>query len=100
LRPGEPGPGQVCDRQIPGHECDVLNKTPSGKTPHEFPSEQKQRGIAHIYVDWKEIKRHRDTAGYGFTDFVTRERFADWVAAGVLDRPMQVDSEQELYLVK
>ena len=28
---------------------------------------------------------------YGFTDFVTPERFADWVAAGVLERPMPWD---------
>jgi hypothetical protein len=72
----------------------------SGKTPQEFHSELQRRGITHIYVDWKEIKRHRDPAGYGFTDFVTRERFAEWVAAGVLDRPMLVDAEQELYAVK
>ena len=38
--------------------------------------------LTHIYVDWKEIQRHRQPGGYGFTEFVTRERFAGWVAAG------------------
>jgi hypothetical protein len=53
-----------------------------------------------VYPLGYHVFRHRDPAGYGFTDFVTRERFAEWVTAGVLDRPMLVDSEQELYLVK
>ena len=79
---------------------ETIERLASGKTPQEFHSELKRRGITHIYVDWKEIKRHRDPAGYGFTDFVTRERFAEWVAAGVLDRPMLVDPEQELYAVR
>jgi hypothetical protein len=71
----------------------------TGKTPEEFHRVLKDRGITHIYVDWKEIKRHRDPAGYGFTDYVTRERFADWVSAGILTRPLQVGLEQELYSV-
>jgi hypothetical protein len=71
-----------------------------GKTPEEFRRVLKDHGITHIYVDWKEIKRHRDPAGYGFTPFVTLERFAGWVEAGVLSRPMQVGIEQELYPVK
>jgi hypothetical protein len=58
------------------------------------------RGLTHIYVDWKEIKRHRQLGGYGFTAFVTPERFAAWVDSGVLERPTQVGSEQELYRVR
>jgi hypothetical protein len=79
---------------------EIIEQLASGQTPEAFHRILKERGITHIYVDWKEIKRHRDPAGYGFTDFVTRERFAEWVAAGVLDRPMLVDSEQELYAVR
>ena len=79
---------------------ETLELLASGQTPAAFHRTLKERGITHIYVNWKEIKRHRDPAGYGFTDFVTRERFAEWVAAGVLDRPMLVDSEQELYAVR
>ncbi len=29
-----------------------------------------ERKLTHIYVDWKEIQRHRQPGGYGFTDFV------------------------------
>jgi 4-amino-4-deoxy-L-arabinose transferase-like glycosyltransferase len=70
------------------------------RTPEEFRQVLKNSGITHIYVDWKEIKRHRDPHGYGFTDFVTRELFNRWVEANVLDRPAQVGSDQELYGVR
>ena len=46
-----------------------------------------ERKLTHVYVDWKEIQRHRQPGGYGFTDFVQPSRFAHWVAAGVLERP-------------
>jgi hypothetical protein len=57
-------------------------------------------GITHVYVDWREIERHRRPGGYGFTDFVTKERFAAWVEAGVLDGPRAAGPEQDLYRVK
>ena len=57
-------------------------------------------GLTHVYVDWNEIERHRQPGGYGFTDFVTPERFADWVAAGVLDRPVYLGADQELYRIR
>ncbi len=81
----------------------------AGKTPQEFSRILKDRGITHIYVDWKEINRHRAPAGYGFTDFVTQDRFAAWVQAGVLGRPLPIELdrsatrtalEQELYPVR
>jgi hypothetical protein len=71
----------------------------SGKSPEAFRVELNQRGITHLYVDWKEIRRHREPGGYGFTDFVTRKQFAAWVEAGVLGRPQLIGSEQELYEV-
>jgi hypothetical protein len=60
----------------------------------------RERGLTHIYVDWKEIERHREPGGYGFTDFVTRGRFAGWVAAGLLDRPVAYGDQQELYRIR
>jgi hypothetical protein len=81
----------------------------AGKTPAEFSRILKDRSITHVYVDWKEIKRHRAKGGYGFTDFVTRERLNGWVQAGVLgtplpieleDRPSPSALEQELYPVR
>jgi hypothetical protein len=79
---------------------EIIELLASGKTPEEFHSELKRRGITHIFVDWKEIDRHRDPAGYGFTDFVTHELFAGWVSSGVLDRPKHVGLEQGLYSVR
>ena len=70
------------------------------RTIDEFHDSLRQRKLTHIYVDWKEIKRHRQPGGYGFTDFVTPSRFAQWVAAGVLERPLLVGPEQELYQVR
>ena len=65
----------------------------AGKSPQEFHQTLKARGITHVYVDWKEINRHRAPDGYGFTDFVTAERFVAWIQAGVLDRPVPIALE-------
>ena len=65
------------------------------RVPHGL----RERRLTHVYVDWKEIQRHREPGGYGFTDFVTPERFARWVADGVLERPRLVGQEQELYRI-
>lgn len=78
---------------------EIIELLASGKSLEAFRAKLKQRGITHIYVDWKEIRRHRDPAGYGFTDFVTQKQFAEWVEAGVLDRPQLMGVEQELYPV-
>ncbi len=81
----------------------------AGKSPQAFHQALKDRGITHVYVDWKEINRYRAPGNYGFTDFVTPERFAAWVQAGVLDRPVPIALEdhagrlaleQELYPVR
>jgi hypothetical protein len=72
----------------------------SGKSPAELRRALHERQLTHIYVDWKEIARHRQPGGYGFTDFVIPDRFARWVAAGVLERPRNLGTEQELYSVR
>ena len=56
--------------------------------------------LTHVYVDWKEIARHRGPGGYGFTDFVTPARFAAWVAGGVLEAPKEMGLEQALYRIR
>jgi hypothetical protein len=71
-----------------------------GKTDEELRRALEVRNLTHIYVDWKEIGRHREPGGYGFTDFVTRERFASWVATGVLAPPFEMGPDQELYTVR
>ncbi len=88
---------------------EIIELLAVGKSAREFQQILRDRGITHVYVDWKEVKRHRAPGGYGFTDFVTRERFAAWVEAGVLGRPVaialedgssRVAEEQELYPVR
>ena len=71
----------------------------SGRTPEELAQALHERHLTHVYVDWKEIGRHREPGGYGFTDFVVPARFAEWVAAGVLLPPRGIGQEQELYKV-
>ena len=71
-----------------------------GKTPGELRRALSEQRITHIYVDWREIARHREPGKYGFTDFVVRDRFAGWVAAGVLSPPLAMGEEQELYAVR
>jgi 4-amino-4-deoxy-L-arabinose transferase-like glycosyltransferase len=72
----------------------------SGRNNDEFHDLLRQRKLTHIYVDWYEIQRHRKPGGYGFTDFVTPSRFAQWVAAGVLERPVLLGPQQQLYQVR
>jgi hypothetical protein len=79
---------------------EIIELLAKKRTPVEFHQVLKDRGITHIYVDWKEIKRHRDPHGYGFTDFVTHELFSHWVEAKILDRPAKVGIDQELYAVR
>ncbi len=57
-------------------------------------------GVTHVYVDWREIERYRQPGNYGFTDYVTPARFAGWVEAGVLGRPVAVGPAQDLYRVR
>jgi hypothetical protein len=79
---------------------EIIEQLAKGKTPAEFQRALEQRQVTHIYVDWKEISRHREPGGYGFTDFVVPDRFAAWVAAGVLAPPEQMGSDQQLFKVR
>jgi hypothetical protein len=79
---------------------EIIEGLASGKSDQEFHAALHERKLTHIYVDWKEIQRHRQPGGYGFTSFVQPSRFAQWVAAGVLERPLQLGLEQELYQIR
>ena len=59
-----------------------------GRRRASFATGSLEQKLTHIYVDWREIARHREPGKYGFTDFVVRDRFAGWVAAGVLSPPL------------
>lgn len=78
---------------------EILEQLSSGKTADEFRRTLRERKLTHVYVDWKEIGRHRGPGGYGFTDYVTPARFTDWVASGVLAPAQMMGPEQELYEV-
>ena len=85
--------------------------TPEHDLPMRDPDEIRQSlsdaGIALVYVNWSEILRYRPS--YGFTDFVTPERFVWLRQHGVLGRPLPMsegygdisllgeESQQELY---
>jgi hypothetical protein len=79
---------------------EIIEQLAKGKTPAEFGRALKERRVTHIYVDWKEISRHRGPGGYGFTDFVVPGRFAAWVAAGVLAPAEHMGPDQQLYKVR
>lgn len=80
--------------------AETIEELAKGKDSASFRRALLERKITHIYVDWKEIQRHRQPGGYGFTDYVTPERFARWVAEGILDRPLACGPEQELYRIR
>jgi len=67
------------------------------RTLPEIRAAFNEHGVTHLYVDWKEIRRHRDPAGYGFTDYVTQELFDEWVRAGLLAAPLRIGPDQLLY---
>ncbi len=78
---------------------ETIETLAKGKSPEQFREALRQRGVTHVYIDWKEIGRHRQPGGYGFTDFVTRARVAGWVADGVLSAPLSLGADQELYRI-
>ncbi len=79
---------------------ETIEQLAKGRTAEEFRRALEDRNLTHVYVDWKEITRHRQPGGYGFTDFVTPVRFAGWVAAGVLEPAQMMGADQALYKVR
>ncbi len=57
----------------------------------EIQTQLDQLGITHIFVNWDEVLRYRQT--YGYTDFVSARRFETLVEAGVL-RPMEIPGDR------
>lgn len=63
---------------------DTFEVIDRGRSPEEVRAELVRRGITHVYVDWSEVARYRSPGNYGFTDYVTPDRFDRLVRAGVL----------------
>ncbi|MBX3436236.1 MAG: phospholipid carrier-dependent glycosyltransferase [Planctomycetaceae bacterium] len=60
-----------------------------------------EHGITHVFVNWNEIARYRAPGSYGFTDFVTPERFQTLVEGGVLrEVPLDPRWGYQLFLVE
>ena len=79
---------------------EIIEQLATGRTADEFRRALNERNLTHVYVDWKEIARHREEGGYGFTDFVVPSRFAEWVGSRVLGAAQVIGPEQELYEVR
>jgi hypothetical protein len=54
------------------------------RSPEDILVAFRQRKIAYVLVDWREIQRYRSPGNYGFTDYVQPEVFARLVQQGVL----------------
>ena len=78
---------------------DTFEAIDRGRSPDEVRSELARRGITHIFVDWFEIERYRSPGNYGFTSYVTPDRFERLVRAGVIAEPKALGTRQELFAV-
>jgi hypothetical protein len=79
---------------------ETIEELSRDRDPAAFRRALHDLGLTHLYVDWRDIDRYRQPGNYGFTAFVTPARFADWVAAGVLERPVYVGEDQALYRIR
>jgi hypothetical protein len=75
---GERPTGDVPDRDWPLRPIDEVRR--------KFESE----GVTHVLVNWEELLRYRMT--YGYSDFVTPQRFAWLQEQGFLGRPLEFPS--------
>lgn len=64
------------------------------KPAEEILATLASRGVTHLYVNWAEVVRYRLT--YGYTDFASPRRFDELVAAGVLDRAINLPDQVAL----
>ncbi|MCC7421181.1 MAG: hypothetical protein IT428_12935 [Planctomycetaceae bacterium] len=55
------------------------------RDPHEIHERLLAEGITHLFVNWAEILRYRTS--YGYTDYVTPQRFLDLRQQGILGKP-------------
>lgn len=67
-------------------EPDVPDKLLVMKSAQEIREKLRAEHIAYIYVNWAEVLRYRPS--YGFTDYVTPNRFTQLVKEGVLKQPL------------
>jgi 4-amino-4-deoxy-L-arabinose transferase-like glycosyltransferase len=73
---------QWCAAEMPGVPPEQLPLRDAAEIRRRFRDEN----ITHLFVNWQEIHRYRTT--YGYTKFVTPDRFAALVERGVLSQPI------------
>ena len=78
---------------------EILETIAKGRSPDEVRRAMRERGITYVYVDWPEVARHRKPGGYGFTDWVRPEVFAELVRAKVLVPMPPTGFDRDLYRV-
>ena len=71
---------RIVVRRDPALMRPLPRTTGRGFHPKKFADE----GITHVYVNWNWILRYRSPGNYGYTDFVTPERFAELQRMGIL----------------
>ena len=64
------------------------------RDPASIRRKLSEHGITHIYINWLELLRYRTT--YGYTDFVSPERFIQLQNSGVLGDPWAMPTERIL----
>lgn len=79
---------------------EVFETLARGRTPSQVRHSLDTLRVTHVLVDWSEIARHRKPGGYGFTDFVQPEVFAQLVRAGVLEPIPGPGPGKDLYRVR
>lgn len=91
-------------QQWTSEDLSLADEAQPMKPAAEIAATLRERGITHVYVNWSEILRYRQT--YGYTKYVTPERFLKLQEAGILSKPrilstvnlskLRSDQQQEL----
>ena len=71
-----------------------LEKMMKGRSAKQRRDILRRYRISHVFVHWHEIARYRSPGNYGYSDYVTRDVFAELVEQGILrERRELLDGE-------
>ena len=79
---------------------ETIEELSKGKSVEQIREALQGSGVTHVYVNWAEAARYRSPGNYGFTDYVTPERFKGWVDAGLFLPPEPIGRGQDLYMIR
>ena len=63
------------------------DEVPPLRPPAEIAKKLHDEGITHIFVNWSWIRTYRSPGNYGYTKFVTADRFGQLVSDAILGQP-------------